>query len=261
MGGEGYAHHYLAVCKANSKMNEVDASIYRQLIDIDSKLGTNASLQLWGCLNITNRSDLIQVWSTLIIKALNSFQIIDLEEVNEYEELKKAGAKGFAHEYLNICDEESKSDNEIDIQVYDKLVQLDSKLGTTASEQLTWCLYFTTRSDIIKVNFFSDKRLKSIQTIDFEQVNEYQELRKAGPYGFADAYLNSCNTKAKSDDEIDVEVYTKLVELDSKLGTTASKQLDRCLFYTTRSDIIQVLIFAQNSRFKIILDYRLRTSE
>ena len=73
MGGEGYAHHYLAVCKANSKMNEVDASIYRQLIDIDSKLGTNASLQLWGCLNITNRSDLIQVWSTLIIKALNSF--------------------------------------------------------------------------------------------------------------------------------------------------------------------------------------------
>ena len=91
-------------------------------------------------------------------------------------------------------------------------------------------------------------------------MNEYEELRKAGLYGFANAYLKSCNTKAKSDDEIDVEVYTKLVELDSKLGTTASKQLDRCLFHTTRSDIIQVLIFAQNSRFKIILDYRLRTS-
>ena len=73
MGGQGYAHHYLVVCKAYSKMNEVDASIYRQLVDIDSKHGTNASLQLWGCLNITNRSDLIQVWSTLINKALNSF--------------------------------------------------------------------------------------------------------------------------------------------------------------------------------------------
>ena len=98
--------------------------------------------------------------------------------------------------------------------------------------------------------------LKSIQTIDFEQVSEYHELRKAGPYGFAHEYLIRCNTEAKSDDEIDVEVYTKLVQLDSKLGTTASKQLDRCLFYTTRSDIIQVLIFAQNSRFKIILDNR-----
>ena len=88
-------------------------------------------------------------------------------------------------------------------------------------------------------------------------MNEYEELKKAGLYGFADAYLDRCNTKAKSDDEIDVEVYTKLVQLDSKLGTTASKQFDGCLFYTTRSDIIQVLIFAQNSRFKIILDYRL----
>ena len=103
----------------------------------------------------------------------------------------------------------------------------------------------------------SNSRLKFIQTIDVEQVNEYEELRKAGLYGFAEAYLISCKIKAKSDDEIDVEVYTKLVELDSKLGTTASKQLDRCLFYTNRSDIIQVLIFAQNLCFKIILDYRL----
>ena len=55
---------------------------------------------------------------------------------------------------MNICDQESKSDNEIDIQVFDKLVQLDSKLGTTASEQLTCCLEYTTRSDIIEVYFF-----------------------------------------------------------------------------------------------------------
>ena len=88
-------------------------------------------------------------------------------------------------------------------------------------------------------------------------MNEYEELRNAGLYGFANAYLYRCDTKAKLDNEIDVEVYTKLVELDSKLGTTASKQLGKCLLYTTRSDIIQVLIFAQNPRFKIILDYRL----
>ena len=73
-----------------------------------------------------------------------------------------------------------------------------------------------------------------------------KELRKAGLYEFAHAYLDRCFAKARPDDEIDVEVYAKLVQLDSKLGTTASKQLDRCIFYTTRSDIIQVFIFAQN---------------
>ena len=60
-GGYGYAHNYLAVCKADSKMNEVDASIYRQLIDIDSKLGTNTSLQLFACLSLTTRWNIIKV--------------------------------------------------------------------------------------------------------------------------------------------------------------------------------------------------------
>ena len=71
-------------------------------------------------------------------------------------------------------------------------------------------------------------------------MNEYEEIRKIGFFGFANLYLNQCKAKSKSDDEIDVQVYKKLVELDSKLGTTASKQLDRCLFFTTRSDFIQV---------------------
>ena len=74
--------------------------------------------------------------------------------MDEYENLKKGGAVGFAHKYLHQCDKKSKTGDEIDIQVYTKLVQLDSRLGTTASEQLTCCLYFTTRSDIIEVYFF-----------------------------------------------------------------------------------------------------------
>ena len=53
---------------------------------------------------------------------------------------------------MDRWDEESKSDDQIDIEVYTKLVQLDSRLGTTASEQLQWCLNNTpTLSDIIKV--------------------------------------------------------------------------------------------------------------
>ena len=71
--------------------------------------------------------------------------------MNEYESLRKAGWVGFAHLYLRRCNYESKTDDVIDIQVYTKLVELDSRLGTTASEQLRWCLEFTSRSDIIKV--------------------------------------------------------------------------------------------------------------
>ena len=72
--------------------------------------------------------------------------------MNEYEELRKNGWIGFAHRYLKY-DNKPKSDDDIDIQIYIELVELDSKLGTTASEQLLSCLEYTTRSDILKVSF------------------------------------------------------------------------------------------------------------
>ena len=68
--------------------------------------------------------------------------------MNEYESLRKKNLVGFAHLFLW---QESKKDDQIDIQVYNKLVELDSKLGTTASEQLHGCIERTSRSDIIKV--------------------------------------------------------------------------------------------------------------
>ena len=57
---------------------------------------------------------------------------------------------GFASKYFERFDKESKSDREIDREIYSKL-QLDSRLGTKASDQLYKCLSRTTRSDIIKV--------------------------------------------------------------------------------------------------------------
>ena len=75
--------------------------------------------------------------------------------MNDYEDLRKDGFDGYAHLYLQQCDETlsvlTKSDYTIDIQIYTKLVELDSKLGTPASDQLQCCLNFTTRSDFIKV--------------------------------------------------------------------------------------------------------------
>ena len=57
---------------------------------------------------------------------------------------------------------------------------------------------------------------------------------------FAVNYLERCNEESKSNDKINKEAYTKLVELDKRLGTNPSFQLYECLKYTTRSDIIKV---------------------
>ena len=84
------------------------------------------------------------------------------------------------------------------------------------------------------------KDSKLFKIIDFDKVNEYESLRKKDYVGFAEVYLERCDKESKSDDEIDKEIYTKLVELDTKLGTTASEQLLQILSHTTRLDIIMV---------------------
>ena len=94
-------------------------------------------------------------------------------------------------------------------------------------------------------------------------MNDYEELRKNGYVGFAHLYLEKTNIPSSfsvlsiiydddSDDKIDIQAYTKLLQLDTKLGITASEQLQWCLNFTTRSDIIEVKICALNQRFKII---------
>ena len=63
----------------------------------------------------------------------------------------RANYIGFAHFYFSRCSQETQSDNDIDKEVYTKLVELDTRLGTSSSEQLYYCLKNTIRSDIIKV--------------------------------------------------------------------------------------------------------------
>ena len=82
--------------------------------------------------------------------------------MNEYEEFKKSGFVGFADVYLQQCYKKPKRDSEIDTQVYNKLVELDSKIGTTASEQLFQLLSHSLRFDLLKVSIqFRDMQLKS----------------------------------------------------------------------------------------------------
>ena len=56
-------------------------------------------------------------------------------------------------------------------------------------------------------------------------MTEYEKLRKDDYVGFADIYLQRCDKESKSENIADVQLYTKLVELDTRLGTTATKQL------------------------------------
>ena len=59
---EGYADYYLVKCwNETMKINEADPSVYRQLVEIDSKLGTSISMQLSCCLSWTTRWDIIKV--------------------------------------------------------------------------------------------------------------------------------------------------------------------------------------------------------
>ena len=71
----------------------------------------------------------------------------DLEMWEDYDWIKEVGYVGYASYYLQKC-------ISIDNEVYSKLVELDTRFGTTASEQLYWCLLKTTRSDILKVEHF-----------------------------------------------------------------------------------------------------------
>ena len=59
---EGYAEYYLKECQTVSKGTiEADATVYQKLINIDTVLGTDASLQLAGCVYWTDRWDIIKV--------------------------------------------------------------------------------------------------------------------------------------------------------------------------------------------------------
>ena len=61
-GGVGYAHFYLDECWNESELkNKADVTIYKQLLEIDAKLGTTQTEQLYWCLRYSPRKDLIEV--------------------------------------------------------------------------------------------------------------------------------------------------------------------------------------------------------
>ena len=67
LGYVGYANHYLRECWDESELkNKADVTIYKQLLEIDAKLGTTQSEQLWWCVHYSPRKDLIEVLISFI---------------------------------------------------------------------------------------------------------------------------------------------------------------------------------------------------
>ena len=71
-------------------------------------------------------------------------------------------------------------------------------------------------------------------------MSDYDCFQQTDWIGFAHFYLQRCSTNIESDDETDIEVYTRLVQLDSRLGTTATEQLLQCIFYSLRLELLKV---------------------
>ena len=61
-GYVGYANYYIRHCWDDSELkNKADVEIYKQLLEIDAKLGTTQSEQLFECIFHSLRMDLIKV--------------------------------------------------------------------------------------------------------------------------------------------------------------------------------------------------------
>ena len=71
---------------------------------------------------------------------------------NNFDVLReKHGWVGYAHYYLKKCWDESELTNKADDTIYKQLLEIDSKLGTTQTEQLFRCISHSLRMDLVKV--------------------------------------------------------------------------------------------------------------
>ena len=74
-----------------------------------------------------------------------------MDQVDKHVELRENYFVGYAHFYLQRCWDESELKSKADVTIYKQLLEIDSKLGTTQSEQLRLCLVYSPRKDLIEV--------------------------------------------------------------------------------------------------------------
>ena len=88
---------------------------------------------------------------------LKACELIESQDIfinvtdTEFDELRESNFAGFTHYYLQECYDESELKNKADIRIYKQLLEIDSQLGTTQTEQLFECVLLSVRIDLIKV--------------------------------------------------------------------------------------------------------------
>ena len=87
-----------------------------------------------------------------LIQSLGIYMIV---EDGVYDVLReKHGYVGYANYYLQECWDESELKNKADVSIYKQLLEIDSKLGITQSEQLFRCVKYSLRMDLIEVRIY-----------------------------------------------------------------------------------------------------------
>ena len=84
------------------------------------------------------------------LEARRLFESLGID-MYDYDALRKVGYVGYAHSYLQECWNKSELKNKADVTIYKQLLEIDAKLGTTQSEQLFKCVFFSLRMDLIQV--------------------------------------------------------------------------------------------------------------
>ena len=69
----------------------------------------------------------------------------------DYDVLRECKFVGYANYYLQESWDETELTNKADVTIYKQLLEIDSKLGTTQTEQLFECVFHSLRIDLIKV--------------------------------------------------------------------------------------------------------------
>ena len=97
--------------------NDSILNTYKKLIDIDKKLGTTNSEQLYECINVTTRLDLIRVCKIqrkyIIFPYRKYFKTLDLDSIQDpigFEEARNNGFAGLGENYL-FCSKNEPAQN------------------------------------------------------------------------------------------------------------------------------------------------------
>ena len=90
--------------------------------------------------------------------------------------------------------------------------------------------------EIKKLNLKVERLLENCGIV----FGDYDQIRKFGGVGYAHYYLKKCWNESELKNKSDVSIYKQLLEIDSKIGTTPSEQLFRCVFHSLRMDLIEV---------------------